>query len=141
MSGSNNDKGQPGTGWTNGELPPAFAPHTVDGKLQLYQNHRRWIGLNSSWSRIGVNDTEISKRTSQSSSGAALAEDPEEQAQRVRALMAQLCESFYHAGWATGTGGGISIRVQQGDRWRVFVAPSGLQKEDLIGDDMFELDM
>lgn len=141
MNGSNETEPPPGSGWTNGELPPSFAPHTVNGKLQLYQNHRRWIGLNTSWSRIGTNDTEISKRTSTSSSGESLSESPEEQAKRVRALMAQLCEAFYHAGWATGTGGGISIRVKHEDRWRVFVAPSGLQKEDLIGDDMFELDM
>jgi hypothetical protein len=131
----------PGKGWTNGALPPSFAPHTIDGKLQLYQKHRRWIGLNSSWSRIGNDDTELSKRTSSSSSGTSLVETPKEQGQRVRALIAQLCESFYQAGWATGTGGGISIRVKQGDTWRVFVAPSGLQKEDLIGDDIFELDM
>ncbi|GAX16575.1 methylthioribulose-1-phosphate dehydratase [Fistulifera solaris] len=141
MNGNNNEEETPGKGWTNGALPPAFAPHTLDGKLQLYQHHRRWIGLNSSWSRIGNDDTELSKRTSSSSSGISLVETPEEQGQRVRALIAQLCESFYKAGWATGTGGGISIRVKHNDDWRVFVAPSGLQKEDLIGDDIFELDM
>lgn len=47
-------------------------------------------------------------------------------------------------GWATGTGGGVSIRVggpSEGRPWRVFVAPSGIQKEDMIGEDVFELDM
>ena len=37
---------------------------------------------------------------------------------------------------------GISIRVggpSENRPWRVFVAPSGIQKEDMIGDDVFEL--
>ena len=38
----------------------------------------------------------------------------------------------------------MSIRVggpSEGRPWRVFVAPSGIQKEDMIGQDVFELDM
>lgn len=38
----------------------------------------------------------------------------------------------------------MCIRVggpQENRPWRVFVAPSGIQKEDMIGDDVFELDM
>ena len=38
----------------------------------------------------------------------------------------------------------MSIRVggpSENRPWRVFVAPSGIQKEDMIGDDIFELDM
>jgi methylthioribulose 1-phosphate dehydratase/enolase-phosphatase E1 len=56
--------------------------------------------------------------------------------------MAQLCESFYRLGWAAGTGGGISIRIANDDGigWRVFSTPSGLQKEDIIGSDIFEFD-
>jgi methylthioribulose 1-phosphate dehydratase / enolase-phosphatase E1 len=70
-------------------------------------------------------------------------EDVEQQAYAVRSLIAQLCETFYKAGWATGTGGGCSIRVLHPitQQWRVFVAPSGIQKEDMIGDDIFELNM
>lgn len=67
-----------------------------------------------------------------------------EEAKAVRALVAQLCECFYKAGWATGTGGGVSIRVggpTENRPYRVFVAPSGVQKEDMVGDDVFELDM
>ncbi|KJA23231.1 hypothetical protein HYPSUDRAFT_40042 [Hypholoma sublateritium FD-334 SS-4] len=40
-------------------------------------------------------------------------------------LIPELCRSFYKLGWVTGTGGGICIRV--GDK--VFIAPSGVQKE------------
>ena len=60
----------------------------------------------------------------------------------VRSLIAQLCECFYRQGWATGTGGGVSIRIPDDTHgWRVFVAPSGIQKEDMIGEDVFCLDM
>jgi len=140
----------PGAGWTNGailpSLTPLLYPQTLPGRVDLYDKHRRYIGLHSTWSRIGGNDTAISKRTSVSSTGTDLLQNctPEEEATRVRSLMAQLCEAFYRQGWATGTGGGISIRIGDGTvkrPFRVFVAPSGLQKEDLIGDDMFELDM
>lgn len=140
----------PGAGWTNGDILPSMTPllypKTLPGRVKLYDKHRRWIGLHSTWSRIGANDHALSKRTSFSSTGKdlLLGCSPEEEATRVRALMAQLCEAFYRQGWATGTGGGISIRVGNGTPnkpFRVFVAPSGLQKEDLIGDDMFELDM
>ncbi|KAL5482732.1 MDE1 [Sanghuangporus weigelae] len=40
-------------------------------------------------------------------------------------LIPELCRQFYHLGWVTGTGGGITIR--QGDI--VYIAPSGVQKE------------
>ena len=39
-------------------------------------------------------------------------------------------------GWATGTGGGFSVR----DGERVYMAPSGVQKERLQEDDVFVLD-
>lgn len=53
---------------------------------------------------------------------------PVEEGKTVKALVAQLCERFYYQGWATGTGGGVSIRVggpSEGRPYRVFVAPSG----------------
>ena len=152
MSSAEPNGGSPGAGWSNGAIPAGtlLYSQTIPGKTSLYDKHRRWIGLNTSWSRIGEKDTELSKRTSSSSAVAAKASStPQEQARQVRALMAQLCEQFYRNGWATGTGGGISIRIptttssdgNNSNNWRVFVAPSGVQKEDLIGDDMFELDM
>ncbi|KEG15362.1 methylthioribulose 1-phosphate dehydratase [Trypanosoma grayi] len=51
-------------------------------------------------------------------------------------LIPELCRLFYQLGWATGTGGGISIR--HGDNY--YVAPSGVQKERLKPEDIFVLD-
>ena len=53
-----------------------------------------------------------------------------------RETIVELCRAFYGLGWVSGTGGGISIR-QQG---RVYVAPSGVQKERLGTGDLFVLD-
>lgn len=54
-----------------------------------------------------------------------------------RALIAELCRQFYHLGWCTGTGGGISIR--EGDV--IYMAPSGVQKERIQPEDVFVLDL
>jgi methylthioribulose-1-phosphate dehydratase len=54
----------------------------------------------------------------------------------VRQLISDLCRHFYDLGWATGTGGGLSIR--SGDR--IYMAPSGVQKERISPDDIFVLD-
>lgn len=54
-----------------------------------------------------------------------------------RALIVELCRQFYAHGWVSGTGGGISIR--DGDR--IYVAPSGVQKERLQPGDMFVVDL
>ncbi len=53
-----------------------------------------------------------------------------------RALICELCRQFYAQGWVSGTGGGLSIK--EGDR--VYMAPSGVQKERLRPEDLFELD-
>lgn len=52
-----------------------------------------------------------------------------------RRLIPELCHLFYHQGWFSGTGGGISIK--QGSN--IYVAPSGVQKERLEHDDLFLL--
>lgn len=54
----------------------------------------------------------------------------------ARARICELCRLFYQLGWVTGTGGGISIR--DGDR--IYMAPSGVQKERLDPEDIFVLD-
>ena len=51
-------------------------------------------------------------------------------------LIPALCRQFYQLGWVTGTGGGISVRVGE----RVFIAPSGVQKERIEREDLFVLD-
>lgn len=53
-----------------------------------------------------------------------------------RRVIVELCKQFYGLGWVSGTGGGVSVR--DGDR--VYVAPSGVQKERLREEDLFELD-
>ncbi|CAH0399924.1 unnamed protein product [Chilo suppressalis] len=53
--------------------------------------------------------------------------------ERPRKLIPELCKQFYHLGWVTGTGGGISIK--EGDK--IYIAPSGVQKERMKSDDLF----
>ena len=156
-SGANNNEEEeeedvlPGSGWTNGQVPPQFTPtmtlhpYTRSGRLMLYSHHRRWINFQSSWSRIGKGSTELDAVHTNSSLGKSIMTGCLiDEGKTVKALVAQLCECFYKAGWATGTGGGVSIRVggpSENRPYRVFVAPSGVQKEDMVGDDVFELDM
>lgn len=53
-----------------------------------------------------------------------------------RRVIVDLCKHFYGLGWVSGTGGGVSVRSEG----RVYVAPSGVQKERLREEDLFELD-
>jgi methylthioribulose-1-phosphate dehydratase len=53
-----------------------------------------------------------------------------------RELICTLCRNFYQLGWVSGTGGGISIK--RGDR--IFMAPSGVEKEKIHPADVFVLD-
>ncbi|GAA5876011.1 hypothetical protein JCM1840_006245 [Sporobolomyces johnsonii] len=50
-------------------------------------------------------------------------------------LIPDLCRSFYKLGWVTGTGGGISLR----DGEKIYLAPSGVQKERIEPEDIFVL--
>ena len=54
----------------------------------------------------------------------------------MRQLIADLCRHFYTLGWCTGTGGGISLREGE----RIFMAPSGVQKERITAEDIFVVD-
>jgi methylthioribulose-1-phosphate dehydratase len=51
-------------------------------------------------------------------------------------LIVELCRQLYDLGWVSGTGGGISIR----ENGRVYMAPSGVQKERLTEADLYVLD-
>jgi methylthioribulose-1-phosphate dehydratase len=154
----------PGAGWTNGDLPPAMRvvgqQNNNDQQLVRF-GERRWISPLSGqgWTRIGDGH----EHDAVSSSSKTIGDDQFKTVDPVaiKCLIAQLCEFFYRQGWATGTGGGCSIRVRgdgggkgggggeangedgggTGGAWRVFVAPSGIQKEDMIWQDIFELDM
>ncbi|EPY24190.1 methylthioribulose-1-phosphate dehydratase [Strigomonas culicis] len=62
---------------------------------------------------------------------------PPAERQTTRVSSSRSCaDEFYRLGWATGTGGGISIK-QDGI---YYVAPSGVQKERIRPEDVFELD-
>ncbi|XP_029636050.1 methylthioribulose-1-phosphate dehydratase isoform X1 [Octopus sinensis] len=50
-----------------------------------------------------------------------------------RTLIPELCRQFYHLGWCTGTGGGISIKHKD----EIYIAPSGVQKERIKSEDLF----
>jgi methylthioribulose 1-phosphate dehydratase/enolase-phosphatase E1 len=142
---NNNPSTTPGAGWSNGDVATAPNTNTSIPSWHKYNATRRWISLGDGWTRIGngeANDTVHSTSSQAQLTNTTLSRD--EQSFRVRCLIAQLCERFYEKGWATGTGGGMSIRVQDPEQpnvTRVFVAPSGIQKEDMIGNDIFELDM
>jgi len=53
-----------------------------------------------------------------------------------QASIVEFCRELYRLGWATGTGGGISIR----ENGLVYMAPSGVQKERLQESDIYVLD-
>lgn len=50
-------------------------------------------------------------------------------------LICSLCTKFYEKDWCLGTGGGISIRDQETNRY--YIAPSGVQKELMKPTDLF----
>lgn len=56
--------------------------------------------------------------------------------ENIRELVCQLCRQFYDLGWVSGTGGGISIREGE----RIYMAPSGIQKERIEPEDLYVLD-
>lgn len=54
-----------------------------------------------------------------------------------RILIPELCKQFYNLGWVTGTGGGISIKHKE----KIYIAPSGVQKERICPDELFVQDI
>ena len=74
----------------------------------------------------------ISKNLHQSKTISSSSENKE-----LRNLICKLCKLFYQKGWASGTGGGISIR--EGNK--IFMAPSSVQKERIQPEEIFILDM
>lgn len=51
-------------------------------------------------------------------------------------LIPDLCKRFFHNGWCTGTGGGVSIKQDN----HIFIAPSGVQKEMMKPDNIFVME-
>lgn len=68
---------------------------------------------------------------------ASLSRDDPTHPEHPRQLIPELCRQMYDLGWVTGTGGGISIK--HGDK--IFLAPSGVQKERMLSEDMFEVEL
>jgi len=66
--------------------------------------------------------------------GAEEGELPEEHPKK---LIVELCKVFYNLGYCGGTGGGVSIR----DGNKIYIAPSGVQKERLKTDEIFVSDL
>lgn len=54
-----------------------------------------------------------------------------------RDLVCELCTQFFTSGWVTGTGGSISIRHGN----RIYMTPSGVQKERIKPDELYVLDV
>lgn len=54
-----------------------------------------------------------------------------------RELVCELCRQFFTAGWVTGTGGSISIKYGN----RIYMTPSGVQKERIQPDELYVLDV
>ncbi|XP_071955466.1 methylthioribulose-1-phosphate dehydratase-like [Antedon mediterranea] len=54
-----------------------------------------------------------------------------------RKLIPELCRLFYNLGWVTGTGGGLTIKSGS----KIYIAPSGVQKERIQAEDIFVQDI
>jgi methylthioribulose-1-phosphate dehydratase len=52
-----------------------------------------------------------------------------------REIISEMCQNFYRLGWVSGTGGGISIRRGE----KIYMAPSGVEKEKIRPEDVFVL--
>ena len=65
-----------------------------------------------------------------------LEDRPVQSGDDAKRLICELGARFYALGWVSGTGGGISIR----HGGRVYMAPSGVQKELLTPEVVYELD-
>lgn len=53
-----------------------------------------------------------------------------------RQLICDMCRNFYALGWVSGTGGGISIKRAG----KIYMAPSGVEKEKIRPEDVYVLD-
>ncbi|MCB1164747.1 MAG: methylthioribulose 1-phosphate dehydratase [Leptospiraceae bacterium] len=54
-----------------------------------------------------------------------------------KTIISEMCQNFYRLGWVSGTGGGISIRRDD----RIYMAPSGVEKEKIRPEDCYVLDL
>ncbi len=52
-----------------------------------------------------------------------------------REIICEMCRDFYALGWVSGTGGGISLRRGE----KIYMAPSGVEKEKIRPEDVYVL--
>ena len=57
--------------------------------------------------------------------------------QSFQEIIADLARQFYNMGWFPGSGGSLTIK-ESADR--IFIAPSGVQKERIKAEDIFIID-
>ncbi|XP_016498773.1 putative bifunctional methylthioribulose-1-phosphate dehydratase/enolase-phosphatase E1 1 isoform X1 [Nicotiana tabacum] len=61
----------------------------------------------------------------------------------TKSLIAELCRHFYNQGWVSGTGGSITIKVNDDSipkpQQLIVMSPSGVQKERMVEEDMYVL--
>ena len=57
--------------------------------------------------------------------------------ENTKEIIASLARQFYGLGWFPGSGGSLTIRESPD---RIFIAPSGVQKERIKAEDIFILD-
>lgn len=58
--------------------------------------------------------------------------------EELKSTICENCRHFYDLGWVSGTGGGMSIKTPEST---VLIAPSGVEKEKLQPEDIFEISM
>lgn len=56
--------------------------------------------------------------------------------EEAKQLICELCKAMYDGGHVSGTGGGMSLKVGE----QIVMAPSGVQKERMLPQDIFVLD-
>ncbi|CAM1306774.1 APIP (predicted) [Pycnogonum litorale] len=54
-----------------------------------------------------------------------------------RHVIPEVCQQFHSMGWMLGTGGAISVKFGND----VYITPTGVQKEKIKGEDLFQIDM
>ncbi len=83
------------------------------------------------------NESAITSMEVREGAGSQVVDAGDAHDREARLRVCELCRHLYQLGWASGTGGGFSLR--QGDR--IYVAPSGVPKESIRPDEVFVTDL
>eukprot|EP00605_Chrysophyceae_sp_TOSAG23-4_P000775 GSChrysophyteH1.ASY1.ANO1.864.1 assembled CDS len=111
-------------------------------KAKTYRRIVRATGAADSANTISVSPNDISVRSvggieERFSTDVDFRLNAARPSHNTRELVCELCRKFFTAGWVTGTGGSISIR----HGGRIYMTPSGVQKERISPDELFVLDV